>query len=298
MTGAGDQRQPRPRLRRARPRAQPPRHGDGRGRPDGPGEVAVSRRGGRRASRSTTRHLVRRAMRAAFDAMGVRLPGAPAAVHQRHPARPRPRLVVGGDRRRAVLRPAASWTAGRRLHGRRRRSSSSPPRSRGTPTTSRRRSTAASPWPTRPGGRFRATTRRWTRAVSAVVLRARRPGRRRRSPAGCCRERCRTRDAAAQRRPRGAAGRRAEPAPRACCSTRPRTACTSDYREPAMPESLALVRDAAGRRPRGVSSRAPGPPSWSLDRRRSTEAAVAARAPAGWAVHTLAVGTEGARVEA
>ena len=69
-----------------------------------------------------------------------------------------------------------------------------------------------------------------------------------------------------------------------------------DYREPAMPASLALVREL---RADGLAAFISGAgPTVLVLTDASTEAAVAARAPAGWAVHTLAVGTEGARVEA
>ncbi len=69
-----------------------------------------------------------------------------------------------------------------------------------------------------------------------------------------------------------------------------------DYREPAMPASLALVREL---RADGLAAFISGAgPTVLVLTDASTEAAVAARVPAGWAVHTLAVGTEGARVEA
>ena len=69
-----------------------------------------------------------------------------------------------------------------------------------------------------------------------------------------------------------------------------------DYREPAMPASLALVREL---RADGLAAFISGAgPTVLVLTDASTESAVAARVPAGWAVHTLAVGTEGARVEA
>ena len=67
-----------------------------------------------------------------------------------------------------------------------------------------------------------------------------------------------------------------------------------DYREPAMPATLALVRALrAEGHPAFVSGA--GPTVLVLTD-GSREGEVAARAPAGWAVHTLAIGTEGASV--
>lgn len=69
-----------------------------------------------------------------------------------------------------------------------------------------------------------------------------------------------------------------------------------DYREPAMPATLALVREL---RADGLAAFVSGAgPTVMVLTDASTQAAVAARGPAGWAVHTLAVGIEGARVEA
>ena len=88
-------------------------------------------------------HLVVRAMRAAFEAMGVHAAGTAAALHQPDPAQPRARLVLGRDRRRHRARAGA---------GRRRatrcsttpRAARWPTGSRGTRTTSRRRCSAGS----------------------------------------------------------------------------------------------------------------------------------------------------------
>ena len=67
-----------------------------------------------------------------------------------------------------------------------------------------------------------------------------------------------------------------------------------DYREPAMPATLALVRALrAEGHPAFVSGA--GPTVLVLTD-GSREGEVAARAPAGWVVHTLAIGTEGASV--
>ena len=49
-------------------------------------------------------HLVVKAMRAAFDELGVQPPGHPAQLRQRDPARAGPRIVLGRDRRRRVAR--------------------------------------------------------------------------------------------------------------------------------------------------------------------------------------------------
>jgi homoserine kinase len=68
-----------------------------------------------------------------------------------------------------------------------------------------------------------------------------------------------------------------------------------DYREPAMPATLALVRRL---RTDGLPAFVSGAgPTVLVLTDASTEASVAGRVPAGWAVHILAVGTEGARVE-
>ena len=67
-----------------------------------------------------------------------------------------------------------------------------------------------------------------------------------------------------------------------------------DYREPAMPATLALVRALrAEGHPAFVSGA--GPTVLVLTD-GSREGEVAARAPAGWVVHTLAIGAEGASV--
>ena len=88
-------------------------------------------------------HLVVRAMRAAFAAMDAQPPGLRLQLPQRHPARPRPRLVLGRDRGRRRAGPGAGRRR-RPADGRRRRCSPWPRTSRVTPTTWRRRSSAAS----------------------------------------------------------------------------------------------------------------------------------------------------------
>ena len=106
--------------------------------------VEVERR--RRRRRAARRVAPRRPR----DARGLRRrwapsrPGCGSPARNVDPARPRPRLVVGRDRRRARRWPAALVAGGAAAARRRRRCSGSPPRSRATPTTSRRRSSAAS----------------------------------------------------------------------------------------------------------------------------------------------------------
>ena len=176
-------------------------------------------------------------MWAGFAAMGVAPPGPPAALPQRHPARPRPRLVVRRDRRRARPGPGAggrgtgccpttSWSA-------------SPPTSRATPTTSPRPCWAAS----RSRARGDELVRRPRARRRAGPGRRLRPARTRCPPswpAGCCPHAVPHADAAAD------AGRAAllvaalGRAPGTCCAAT-RDYLHQEYRRPAMPDSLALV---------------------------------------------------------
>ena len=112
-------------------------------------EVVDRRPAGRGHGRGRRRRTPRRVPpRRPLDARGVRRDGRPAAgaaavLHQRDPARPRPRVVLGRDRRRRRAGPRA----GRRRSAARRRRGAVPARrrDRGAPRQRRPgRSTAAS----------------------------------------------------------------------------------------------------------------------------------------------------------
>ena len=109
--GARDQREPRAGVRRARAGAEPARRGRGAGRPTSGLHIEVSGEGADDVADAGEAHLVVRAMRAAFDDLGVRAAAGPrAALREPDPARARPRLVGGRDRGG----PARGARAGRR----------------------------------------------------------------------------------------------------------------------------------------------------------------------------------------
>ena len=139
------QRQPRPGLRRLRPGPRPLRR---RRRPGrrlrGCRSTSRARAPTRSAATSATSSSAR--MRPAFDVLGGQPRGLALVLRQPHPARSRPRLLLGRDRRRARRRALAGRrrrraSPGRLAAGARR------PRSRATPTTSRPPCSAASPSP-------------------------------------------------------------------------------------------------------------------------------------------------------
>ena len=233
-------------------------------------------------------------MRAAFAAMGAEPPGLRLACTNVVPARARPRLVVGRDRRpgcrlaRGLVagRPAAARRRGRLPAGRRDRG---PPGQRGAGLLRRLRDLRA---------RRRRLLRRAVRRRPADQrrrVRAARPARRPSSPAGCCRPRSRT------------PTRPPTPAVRRCWSPPSRgqpehlLRATRDflhqeYRRPAMPASLDLVDALRARRRarRRVRRRADGARVHRAgDGRRRP---LAERCPEAWEAHHLEVDTDGVRV--
>ena len=286
----GNQRQPGSwlRLPRARPRARAT-----------PWSRRSSPTGSRCASPARARdevplderHLVVRAMRAAFEAMDAPSPGPAPGLHQPDPAQPWAGLLVGGHRRRH-------------------RAGAGP--GRGRCASPRRRCGALAGQPARGSSRQR-------RACAARRVRDQRPGRRRRvGPAvagrpvgvgGGVR--------AAVRRPdRGRA--RAAPGDRAPRATRPPTAvarpcwsrrwrrsppqllrATEDFlhqrqREPAMPESLALVDRPA--RTTAFRPSSPVPVPTVLAFVTDDAEVVAATRSAGWRSLRQRLGGPGAAV--
>ena len=162
------------------------------------------------------------------------------------PHAPRPGLVVGRDRRRAWCWPAR-WSPAGSCCSTTRRSSTSRPTSRDTPTTSPLPSTAASRSPAatddalvrRPRRRRPADHRRRLRPADAGVETG--------GPRAAARRRCRT----PTRRPTPAGPRcswRRSPGSPEQLLAATEDRLHQDYREPAMPETLDLVRRAAGRR--------------------------------------------------
>ena len=237
--GAGDHRQPRARLRLARPRPRPARRARGRGR-SAPGSPSRCTGEGADDVPRDESHLVVRAMRAAFDAMGAQPPGLRLACPNVIPHARGLGLVLGGDRRPASCWPAALVAGGTAAAGRR-RGARAGRRTRGSPRQRRagaarrlRRSPAATTTGATPPAppvdpRVAAVVFVPPDPVSTEVARGLLPA------DGAARRRGR------QRRPGGAAGRRARPAARAAAGGRPATACTRTTASPAMPESLALV---------------------------------------------------------
>ena len=251
---------------------------------DGPGRRGRRRRRRRRAAR-------RDPPRRPLDARRVRRAGRPAAraaarVRQRDPARPRPRLVLGRDRRRGRAGPRR-WS----------------PAARCCSTTTALFALAAgieghpdNVAPALLGGfvisrpgratSFYAVASAVDPRIGAVVFVPPNPVStevaRGLLPAdGAARGRGR------QRRPGGAAGRRAGRPARAAAGGRPATACTRSYRRPAMPASLALVDALRGRRRARRWSRAPGRRCWRSPtaRARRRRPSLLARCPAGWTPH-------------
>ena len=206
-------------------------------RPGGRGD----RRGRRRACRATrptssSGRWARRSARWGDDAAGLRL-----HVHQPHPARPRARLVVGGDRRRdrpgaGAGRPAGPTgsTTARLLALA--NAARGPPRQRRA-----RRCSAGSSSAARTTRTCGPTRRRVDPRDPAPSSSCRRPALSTEVARGLLPATVPHADAAAN------AGRAAllvaalGGAPDAAAPRRPRTSCTRPYRRPAMPESLALV---------------------------------------------------------
>ena len=134
---AGDQRQPRARASTA-PGSRSPctTTSSCASTPAGPARSTSSGEGAGRLPRDERHLVVARAARGLRPARRAAA-RAGAALHQPHPAVARPRLVVGGDRRRPSLAARALVLDGERAARRRRACSPSPTSSRGTPTTSR-----------------------------------------------------------------------------------------------------------------------------------------------------------------
>ena len=243
--------------------------------------------------RATRRHLVVRAMRAAFDADGrpaARAAAARAPTSSRTPA--------ASARRRRRSSPASCWPAGwwpgaallldddgAVPAGRPDRG---PPRQRRA-----RASTAASrsPVATRTASSTRSA-RRSTRG-SRRSCSCRRPRSRPRSPAGCCPTEVPHADAAAERRSYGAARRRARRPARAAAARDPRLPAPGLPATRRCPTRLDLV-DAlrADGVPAVVSGAGPTVLAFTDAARRRR--ACSARCPDGWAGHQLEVETAGA----
>ena len=190
---ARDQRQPRAGLRLRRPRARRCTT-TSMVRVAGSGlAVDIAGEGADDVPRDERHLVVKLAARRLRPARRAAAAGS-SSLRQPHPARARPRLVVGRDRRRAG-RGARAGARRRRAARRRRRAARSPPSSRATPTTSRPACAAASTFAwTRPAGAAgraaRRARRRWRpspssrrrgpRPEGARAAPRRRPARRRR----------------------------------------------------------------------------------------------------------------------
>ena len=234
---ARHQRQPRARLRLLRSRAGPARRGRGARRSPTPRAVTVDGEGATVPRDETAPGRTGRCARA-FDALGAAVPGVRlhcrnAIPHGRglglvvrRDRRRRGRGASAGRRRRRAPRRRAPVRPGRRDRG--------PSRQRGAALSRRlhhrlRPRTVGSA-PVRLERRIRTSRRRGLRAgrtrsttkVARGLLPEHGPARRR----------------GRQRRPRGAAGRRAHAGRPTCCSRPPEDRLHQDYREPAMPASL------------------------------------------------------------
>ena len=278
--GARDERQPRARLRRARARARPPRHGSPpRSSTARVVQITVAGEGDGQRARSTsgTWCTAPCAPPSSAWAPACRRCGCDCVnvvPHARGLGSSSAAIVAG------VCAGPRRWSPAARCCSTTTPSSRWPPTSRATPTTSRRRSTAASPSPT-------ATATGSGRRALAVDPRVhgggvRAAGRRRdhggpRAAAG---------HRAARRRGRATPGGPRCWSPRWARQPELLLAATEDrlhqdYREPAMPGSLALVRALRADGLPAVVSGA-GPTVLVLTDARRQQAEVARRAPAGW----------------
>ncbi len=171
--------------------------------------------------------------------MGAQPPGLRLSCTNVDPARPRPRLVVGGDRRRrrAGPRPGRRGRAAGRRRGAvpARGAARGPPRQRRAGVLRRLHDLRA-----RRGRRVLLGRLAGRPAGARRSCSCRRHRSRPRSPAGCSRPRCRT----PTPRPTPGARRCSSPrwraSPSTCCA-RTRDYLHQEYRRPAMPDSLALV---------------------------------------------------------
>ena len=214
-----------------------------------------------------------------------------AAVRRTGSRRPRPRLLVGGDRRRAARWPGR-WSSGRRRGSTTTPALRWPTRSRATLTTWRPRCSAASSCRGHDGERGLGDLGADRRLDLRGRVRAARPASSTEAARGLLPGDGAARGRRGQHRSGSAAGRGPRRCDRRCCSAATEDFLHQDFRQP---RDAGVVR--AGRTrcaPTGCrrSSRAPVRPCWcsTVAEARTT---LVEPVPGGWASHPLAVDHDG-----